>query len=201
MADQRPDLILATTSSKEKHAFEKLRIPFEGVESGVDESTYRTDDPDSLTAELSKRKARAVAEKHRKKTVVAIHTVGHHRRDILEAPMTKEHARLKLQELSGETHEVLTGITVIREGIEKTEVVTTTVAFRELSDEEIDAYLEEDKQAVKRTLGYDPLKHRSATFIKSIEGSPHNLLSSMPLETVKEMLGAAEETKLQKGSK
>jgi len=188
MADQRPNLILATTSSKEKHAFEKLRIPFEGVESGVDESTYRTDDPDSLTAELSKRKARAVAEKNPKKTILGVHTVGHHRRDILEAPMTKEHARLKLQELSGETHEVLTGVTVIREGTENTEVVTTTVAFRELSDEEIDAYLEEDKQAVKRTLGYDPLKHRSATFIKAVEGSPHNLLSSMPLETVKEML-------------
>ncbi len=186
--DQPPNLILATTSAREKKAFEQLHVPSEAVESEVDETTYRTDDPDILVAELSKRKAREVAGKHRKKTIIATHTVGHHRRDILEQPLTKERARRKLQELSGETHEVLTGVTVIREGIEKTEVVTTTVAFRELGDEEIDAYLEEDNQAVKRTLGYDPLKHRSATFIKAIEGSPHNLLSGMPLETVKEML-------------
>lgn len=188
MADQRPDLILATTSSEEKHAFEKLRIPFEAVESGVDESTYRTDDPDVLVTELSKRKARAAAEKNPKKTIVGVHTVGHHRRDILESPGDEAEARLRLQELSGETHEVLTGVTIIREGIEKTETITTTVTFRELTDEDIDAYLEEDKQAVKRTLGYDPTKHRSATFIKAVEGSPHNLLSNMPLETVKEML-------------
>ncbi|MBW2983147.1 Maf family protein, partial [Candidatus Woesearchaeota archaeon] len=82
--DQQPTLILATTSAREKKAFEQLRIPFEAVESEVDETTYRTDDPDVLVAELSKRKARAVAEKHRKKTVIATHTVGHHRRDILE---------------------------------------------------------------------------------------------------------------------
>ena len=188
MADPQPDLILATTSSEEKHAFEQLQVAFEAVESGVDESTYRTDDPDVLVTELSKRKARAAAEKNPKKTIVGVHTAGHHRRDILEVPTSKAAAKLRLQELSGETHEVLTGVTVIREGIEKTEVVTTTVAFRELGDEEIDAYLEEDKQAVKRTLGYDPLKHRSATFIKAVEGSPHNLLSNMPLETVKEML-------------
>ena len=193
MADktEAPRLILATNAAEARKAFVHLGPEFETEEAEADTTAFRSDDPDVLAEEYSRRKARAAAEKHPKATVVGVHTIGYHRRDILEPPRKKEHAKLKLQELSGETHQVVTGVTVIHKGKEATETVTTNVTFRELTEEEVDAYLASDKQAPKRTLGYAPTNRRSATFIKSIEGSLHNLISSIPLETVHEMLQEA----------
>jgi len=60
--------------------------------------------------------------------------------------------------------------------------------MRQLSEEEINRYLDEDPHFNTYALGYDPVKHISSSFIKRIEGSYYNLLGGIPLETVIEML-------------
>ena len=67
-------------------------------------------------------------------------------------------------------------------------IVITDVFMRELSDEEINKYLEEDPHFNTYALGYDPVKHISSSFVKKIEGSYYNLLGGIPLETIVEML-------------
>ena len=119
-------------------------------------------------------------------------SVGVFENKILEKPRSKEEAFSRLRMLSADIHHFLTGITLI-DGTSKkhptiSRVVHTEVRMRRLTDEDISGYLEQDPDYNTFAIGYDPLHHYSATFVRSIEGSYHNLLFGCPLEEIVEML-------------
>lgn len=60
--------------------------------------------------------------------------------------------------------------------------------MRDLSENEINRYLDTDANYNKFTIGFDPLNKLSSTFTKSINGSYHNYIRGIPLETIIEML-------------
>ena len=68
------------------------------------------------------------------------------------------------------------------------DVVETKAWFRELRDEEIEKYLEQDSMFKTYALGYAPPEHYSASFIIKIEGSFNNLCWGLPVERIMSML-------------
>jgi septum formation protein len=185
-----PKIILATTSPYRKETFEYLGIPFEAQASKVDESQLERGDPEELTKSLSKLKAEAVACNNINSIVIGMDSVGYFNGKILEKPKTKEEAFERLKNLSGNNHQFYTGIHIIDTDSQKTlsKVVKTDVFMRNISDEEINRYLETDPYFNTYALGYDPVKHISSSFVKEIRGSYYNLLGGIPLETIVEML-------------
>jgi len=183
-------IILATTSPYRRETFGYLGIPFEAEGSNVDESQLERKNPEELVKNLSKLKAEAVAKNHSDAIVIGMDSVTFFNGQILEKPKSREDALQRLKALSGNNHQFYTGIYIINTGLNKTisRIVKTEVFMRQLSEEEINRYLDEDPHFNTYALGYDPVKHISSSFIKRIEGSYYNLLGGIPLETVIEML-------------
>ena len=183
-------IILATTSPYRRETFGYLGIPFKAEASNVDESQLERDNPEKLVKELSKLKAESVAKNHSDAIVIGMDSVTYFNGRILEKPKSREEDFQRLKALSGKKHQFYTGIFIVNTAANKTlsKIVITDVFMRELSDEEINLYLDEDPNFNTYALGYDPVKHYSASFVKKIEGSYYNLLGGIPLETIIEML-------------
>lgn len=183
-------IILATTSPYRRETFGYLGIPFEAEASNVDESQLERDDPEKLVKELSKLKAEAVAKNHSDAIIIGMDSVTYFNGQILEKPKSREEDFRRLKALSGKQHQFYTGIYMTNTATNKTlsKVVVTDVSIRELSEEEINKYLDEDPNFNTYALGYDPVKHYSSSFVKRIKGSYYNVLGGIPLETIVEML-------------
>ena len=101
----------------------------------------------------------------------------------LEKPKTKEQAKIMLQSLSGRINYAVTGVTIIdlyqNKKITLNEV--TKVYFDELSDEEIDWYIENEHYIFERC-GYS-ISGKSAIYIPKINGDYYNILG-MPISRV-----------------
>jgi len=183
-------IILATTSPYRRETFGYLGIPFEAEGSDVDESQLRRNNPEELVKGLSRLKAEAVAKNHSDAIVIGMDSVGFFNGQIFEKPKSKEEDFQRLKAFSGNNHQFYTGVHMINTISSKiiSKIVKTDVFMRELSEEEINRYLDEDPNFNTYALGYDPVKRYSASFVKIIEGSYYNLLGGIPLETIVEML-------------
>ena len=184
-------LILATTSPHRKRFFETLGLKFVCEGSNVDEKfDGRPNSPKELVSYLAKLKAEAVAKNHDSGIIVGFDSVGYFKGEILEKPKSKEEAYERLKKYSKNTHEFYTGIHMINldNGKVLSDVVETKAWFRELRDEEIEKYLEQDSMFKTYALGYAPPEHYSASFIIKIEGSFNNLCWGLPVERIMSML-------------
>ncbi len=185
-----PKVILATTSPYRIETFGYLGIPFNAEGSNTDESQAERNNPEELVKNLSKLKAEAIAKNHSDAIVIGMDSVGFFDGQIFEKPKSKEEDFQRLKELSGNNHQFYTGVYVVNTATNKaiSKVVKTEVFMRNLSEKEINKYLDEDPHFNTYALGYDPIKHISSSFIQGIEGSYYNLLGGIPLETIVEML-------------
>jgi len=183
-------IILATTSPYRREVFGYLGIDFKVEGSNVDESQVERNNPEELVKQLSKLKAEAVANNHPDAIVIGMDSVTYFNGQILEKPKSKEEDFQRLKALSGNNHQFYTGLYMVNTATNKTisRVVKTEVFMRNLSEGEINKYLEEDPNFNTYALGYDPVKHISASFVQRIEGSYYNLLGGIPLELIVEML-------------
>ena len=183
-------IILATTSPYRIEAFKFLDIPFESEGSDVDESQIERSDPEKLVETLSELKAQAVADKHSDAIIIGMDSVSYFNGKIFEKPKSREENFVRLKSLSGKQSQFYTGICMINnvQGKKITKVVKTEIFFRDISEAEINKYLDQDKYFNTYASGYDPLKYISSTFISRLEGSYNNPLRGIPLEVIVDML-------------
>ena len=97
---------------------------------------------------------------------------------ILGKPKDREEAFKMLRNLSGKTHEVLTGVAVFYKGKKKVAVEKTIVKFRKLTDREIQNYVKTGEPLDKA--GAYGIQGRGAIFINSIAGCYNNVVG-LPL--------------------
>ncbi len=116
-----------------------LGVPFRVVVSGEAEDSPERD-PERLAGELAALKARAVARAHRGAVVLAADTVVAADGHLLGKPGDEAENRAFVRQLSGRTHQVYTGVTIVSSGRESSGVERTDVTFRDLTDAEITHY-------------------------------------------------------------
>jgi len=184
-------IVLATKSPYRIQAFKFLGINF--IADGAEINEYfdgRPEDPKKLVQLLAKMKASAVATKYKQGIVIGFDSVGLFEGEVLEKPKSRREAFLRLQKLSGKTHYFYTGLYLKNLSNNKSisNLVETKVQLRKISDDEINKYLDQDKNYTTYALGYDPLEHYSSSFILSITGSYNNITRGMPLEKIIELL-------------
>jgi len=183
-------IILATTSPYRIEAFKFLGIDFIAEGSEVDESRAERKDPEELVKMLSGLKAEAVAKNHSDAIVIGMDSIGCFNGKILEKPESKQEAFKRLKNLSGNKFEFYTGIHIINTSTQATtsKIVKSELLMRELSEEEINQYLEQDPRHNTYALGFNPLEKVSSSFIAKLAGSYNNVLRGIPLEVIPEML-------------
>ena len=136
-------IILASASSRRKDILNNLGLEFEVYPADVDEDIDHTLSPEIICETLSKRKAEYVSDKcSANDIVIGSDTIVHLNGKILEKPKSREEAFNMLKSLSGNVHQVYSGISVCYKGVTVTGHDLSEVVFRELTDDEIDFYIE-----------------------------------------------------------
>ncbi|MFI8493215.1 Maf family protein [Peribacillus butanolivorans] len=135
-------LILASSSPRRKELLQFLQIPFESMNSNVDESIDENMRAEEAVQELASRKAAAIAADHQESWVIGSDTVVVLDGEILGKPINRADGKRMLEMLSGRTHEVYTGVAIIFGKHSKVFAEKTEVTFWELSEAEIERYLD-----------------------------------------------------------
>ena len=134
------NLVLASASPRRKELLGLFRIPFEIRVADIDETMDHQKAPFDEVARVSRLKAAATPRKDGD-VVVAADTIVVCEGRVLGKPRSEAEAAAMLRLLSGRDHQVMTGVTVIRDGRVQTFTEVTDIHFRELSDREIDRYV------------------------------------------------------------
>lgn len=178
-------LVLASGSPRRKEILSTMGLSYIVDVSQVDE--HAEGSPKQMVIELSGIKARAVAQKHKDSLVLAADTLVYGAGKVLGKPADPQDAFAMLRALSGDWHEVHTGLTLIntKNGrcIQASEC--TRVHFVDLSDEEIQAYID-TKDPLDKAGAYG-IQGRAGMFIDKIDGSYSNVVG-LPMATLRNML-------------
>ena len=181
-------LILASTSPRRAEILHDAGFPFVVVSSAVDETPIFGESPSALVQRLADAKAElAAAHAVGPAIVLAADTVVTLEGRIFGKPRSSDDARHMLENLSGRTHAVLTGVTLIRlpDAERRSFVESTLVHFAQLSSEEITRYLATEEPHDKAG-GY-AIQGRAARYIPRIEGDYFNVVG-LPLARVSQAL-------------
>lgn len=175
-------LILASNSRTRKEVLDKVGLIYDVIPSNIEEHSDKTD-PKEYVMDLSRQKAEAIAKDLKEGVILSADSIIYIDDKKLEKPKTKEQAKIMLQSLSGRVNYAVTGVTII--DLYQNKKVTlnevTEVYFDELSDEEIDWYIENEQYIFERC-GYS-IAGKSAIYIPKINGDYYNILG-MPISRV-----------------
>ena len=140
-------LILGSTSPYRRELLERLRIPFDVVAPDVDEVALADEAPHQLACRLALAKARAVAAQFPDCVVIGSDQVADLDGEPLGKPGTHDRAVAQLRQMRGKTVIFQTAIAVvcIDSGFKETDLAQVKVRFRDLTDSEIEAYLQAEK--------------------------------------------------------
>jgi septum formation protein len=146
----REQLILASASSYKKTLLGRLGIKFNSVPADIDETPLANELPEQLVLRLSEQKALAITALNNDTWVIGTDQVGSVDGRILEKPGNYEKAFEQLQYQSGKSVYFHCGVTLAKQSssgniLKTTEISTTEVVFRQLSDAEIKSYLEKEQ--------------------------------------------------------
>lgn len=190
-------LILASGSEWRKELLSWFKIPFNVIESGIDETGYPDEEPSELVARLATTKAREVSKRWMVDSgqwiedegilVIGADTVIVVNDLIIGKPNNREHAQEIIGQLSGKIHEVWTGVCVIDPltGEQMVETEVTRVEMRHITDKELKKYLD-SKEWVGKAGGYQ-IQGEIKKFILNVEGSYTNVIG-LPLIVLQDLL-------------
>jgi septum formation protein len=174
-------LILASASARRAEILRDAGLSFAVLSSAVDETPMPGESPAELVQRLADAKAELVSARAvAPAIIIAADTEvvldGH----VLGKPRTSEDARQMLRKLSGRTHSVLTGVTLVRlPDVERRSFVETTqVHFTPIPDEEITRYVASGEPFDKA--GSYGIQGRAGRFVPRIEGCYFNIVG-LPL--------------------
>ena len=174
--------ILASASPRRRDLLSSAGQSFIVEVADVNEDEIKVSSPVKLVEELSLVKAQAVFDKFAKPTLGADTVVVFHD-TVIGKPATKSQAYDLLNRLSGQVHQVYTGVTLIVNGKAFCGSVKTDVYMNELSSEFITSYVESGK-AMDKAGAYGI---QDGGFVKKIEGSYTNVVG-LPMEYVENLL-------------
>jgi septum formation protein len=173
-APPSPPLLLASTSPQRKAILEQLHIPFDVVAPRYEEETPRDADALQVVREHARGKARSVADIAEDRPVVGVDTAVVLDGRIFGKPANASDAEQMLEELSGKTHVVISGLCLLTPGWEDVEHEATQVSFRELTPRELGIYVATDEWE-GRAGGY-AIQGRGASLVESIAGDYLNVV-------------------------
>lgn len=180
-------LILASKSPRRKELFEKLPWDFICEPSNAEENVPGTLSVFETAEYLSSVKAEEVWSRHKGEGMVVVgsDTVVILNGVIYGKPHTKETASEMLHELSGRTHTVSTGVTIISDSKKESFTSETEVTFFELTDKEIEDYIATGDPMDKA--GAYGIQGDGAFFVREIKGDYYTVMG-LPFAMVKRKL-------------
>jgi septum formation protein len=181
-------LILASASPRRSELLRNAEIPFIVEPAHVPEQPFPNEKPLDYAQRLARDKALAVRARHVDEVVLGADTVVVADEHLLEKPADVRDAARMLRLLSGRGHQVVTGVSLVAPGFERTEAEITLVVFHPLSEEEIGYYVTTSEPMGKA--GAYAIQGIASRWIERIEGCYFNVVG-LPVPRVYRMLRAA----------
>lgn len=167
-------IILASKSPRRKELMQLLKLPFEIIVSEIDEQIDYNNDLVKEIEKLSYQKAHAVHKDHTDALVIGSDTIVKIGNDVLGKPHSIEEAKKMLRELSDNTHQVVTAVTIINNDKVETFSEVAEVTFYPLSEEEIEEYVNTNEPMDKA--GSYAIQGDGAKFIRHINGDFYTIV-------------------------
>jgi septum formation protein len=185
-----PTIILASTSPFRRELLGRLQIPFEAVAPNTDEFVLPGELPATTAERLSVAKARAVAARFPDALIIGSDQVACLDQHRFGKPGTRDNAFAQLRQMSGQTLIFHTGLCLLNaaNGRIHLRAVPTEVRFRELSDTEINRYL--DKEDALNCAGSARSEGLGISLLEYLRGDDPNALIGLPLIALCDMLRA-----------
>lgn len=178
-------LILASSSPRRKELLENLHLTFDIFSSDVDESYDPGLSPAEVVMELANRKAQAVFKENPDAFVIGSDTIVVLDGKILGKPLNEADAKNMLGMLSGNQHDVYTGVSILSPNHSSHFYERTEVLFWELTDEEITAYVQSGEPFDKA--GAYGIQQLGSMLVKKINGDYFAVVGLPVSRTIREL--------------
>lgn len=178
-----PCFILASASPRRRQLLQEAGVAFTVEPSNTDETVLPGESPGDYAIRVAREKAQAVATHHPNSWVLGADTIvaldGH----IFGKPQSTEDGFTMLRSLSGHSHQVMTAFVLLdcSGQVQKSQVVSSRVTFKSLSDEQIREYLATGEPFDKA--GAYAVQGLGAALVEQVEGSYTNVVG-LPVEEV-----------------
>ncbi len=181
-------IILASQSPRRKQLLEWAAIQFEVMVADTDESYPSDLAIADVPVFIAREKAKAIANKleNNTKKILAADTIVVINNEIIGKPQSREQAIEFLQKLSGNKHQVITGVVILDSVNEIAFADITTVTFHSLTKEKIEFYVDEYKPYDKAG-AYAIQEWIGVVGIKNINGDFYNVMG-LPVSRVVQAL-------------
>lgn len=166
-------IILASSSPRRRQLLEELDLSFTVEPADIDESPLANEAAAPYVERLAREKSLAV-NCPSGSVVIAGDTIVTIDGELLGKPADGAHAHAMLRQLSGRSHEVMTGVAVRSDETVTSFVETTVVHFAELTDDDIGWYVSTGEPADKA--GAYAMQGRGGLFVTRIDGSYDNVI-------------------------
>lgn len=166
-------IILASGSPRRKEILKKIGLSFKQIPAEIDEKTEDNPPKEQATI-IALEKAKAVLQNNPDSIVIGADTIVVYDNIVLGKPKDKDDAFKMLNLLSGDYHEVYTGLAVVSSEKEVFETVRTIVRFKELTIEEIEEYISTGEPIDKA--GAYGIQGLGGLFVESIGGDYYNVV-------------------------
>lgn len=175
-------LILASSSERRVTLLKQIRFHPDHIHpADIDETPLKKETPKDYVIRVAKTKGLAVAKLYKDDIVLAGDTSVILGGRIFGKPSNEKEARKFMQLLSGRRHKVLSSVVVIKNGILRQKVATTTIKLKNLTNEEIDLLIA-TKEWEGKAGGY-MIQGFIGAFITQINGSVSNVIGLPLVET------------------
>ena len=178
-------LILASASPRRRDLLTQAGLRFDVLPAAIDETLHSNESPTAYVQRLALEKAQAIHTLHPKATVLGADTTVVCEQQILNKPTGRADAERMLRALSGQSHQVHTGIAVVRGDAQRQHVETTTVFFAPIAEADLSHYLDSGDSLDKA--GAYGIQAYAARWITRIEGDFFNVMG-LPLAAVIQLL-------------
>jgi septum formation protein len=175
-------IILASQSPRRRELLHLAEIDFEAIVANTDESYPAGLSFENTAIHIAKNKALAIAQNNAHRIILAADTIVVCNNKIIEKPIDREDAIAILVQLSGNVHDVITGVCILKDDAEILFADSTTVSFHTLTQEQIIFYVDKYKPYDKAG-AYAIQEWIGAVGIKKIEGDFYNVMG-LPISRV-----------------
>ncbi|MBA1272758.1 Maf family protein [Stutzerimonas azotifigens] len=181
-------LLLASSSIYRRELLSRLRLPFDHAAPDIDETPHPQETAEALARRLAEQKTRALAQSYPQHLIIGSDQVAVLDQQILGKPLTFERARQQLQAASGKQVRFLTALALLNaeNGHLQVDCIPFSVQFRQLSEAQIDRYLEAEQPY--DCAGSFKVEGLGISLLRSTEGADLTSLIGLPLIRLVDML-------------
>ena len=181
------NIILASASPRRKEILENANVKFKIMSSDIEELTLDGESPCQMVMRLAFEKGIDIANKQKSDLVISADTIVVLDNNVLGKPKDEKEARYMIESLSGKTHQVITGISLINlENNKKIiDYVISNVKFKNLSDDDINDYIK-TKESLDKAGAYG-IQGYGALLVEEIQGDYFNIVG-LPISKLSDLL-------------